>query len=151
MEDFNYFGATKNFIWQTKEQKRRAQESQELKRSHIRQLLKKKKDLKDKNSQIYKIYKSWQISAGISKKDFWKGLCWLALDPMNGGGEVKRVTACRELGCSKKEGMVKLERVYAKSGEFYGRYRLPENKILGGYAWHTTSYSPSITIWDALV
>lgn len=125
---------------QKKEQKKREQESQRVKRSHIRQLLKKKQKILEYHEELFQ---NWRKASGISKKDFWRGLCWLALDPMDAGDGLRNF---RELGCSPKEGLVKLKRVYEDNSDcFYGFYRVDNN-----FMWCSTGRYPSINIYDVL-
>lgn len=85
--------------------------------------------VKEGNSNVFK---NWHEFAGVTEEDFLEGLKWLCETEVNERGQKKR-----ELGCSVKEGLVKLYRVFDRAGNFVGFYRYDNNMT-----WSGVSLSP---------
>ena len=71
-----------------------------------------------------KVQKNWEEFAGVTKEKFIEGLKWLCESEVDENNHT-----LRELGCSRKEGLVKLYRVYDDGNNFRGFYRCDNNHI----------------------
>lgn len=78
------------------------------------------------------IFKNWHENAGITEEEFLDGLKWICESEFTERGQV-----IRELGCSRAKGLVKLNRVFDKDGNFIALYRC-DNRSL----WSGVSLSP---------
>jgi len=67
-----------------------------------------------------RIFNNWHEHAGVSVDDFLRELEWLDSDPCDGGKSCDKMT--RELGCTERDGLVRLKRVYGDLGSV-GFYR----------------------------
>lgn len=94
---------------------------------------KKKKIVEEGKSTVFE---NWSKNAKISKKEFLEELEWLCADPKNERGQLTR-----ELGCT-PTGMVRLKRIYSKTGSFLGFYRLDNDFIFESHV--------SISAWNRI-
>lgn len=68
------------------------------------------------------VFNNWHEHAGITMEDFIRELEWLDSDPCDGG---RGDQMTRELGCTERDGLVRLKRVYSKLG-FESFYRMDD-------------------------
>lgn len=86
-----------------------------------------------------RIFDDWHKNAGITEAEFLEGLKWLCDSEITDQNQT-----VRELGCSRKEGLVKLRRVHGtihckvrgkefdKENQFIGFYRYDNDRLWGG-------------------